>query len=297
MPPKQKKSPEDRSDAKSNLKPKASVKKTFEKTKQKGGKKKNDTVPTSKALAEDGGVSDDGEEPEDVADEDKTTDVEKGWKDKSLSWALIAPISFGGGKTKTEFHYLLAKILFEGHEVYSPGFKMAITPKQKAAWDRKIKCRLRNSSDFDSTITQLTAKTPQASTPYFDTLDYKDNSFFSNIGDEKSEAEGERTGSDKGIDDLVEGLADDWEKPADGPKVPLRRKQSPSSDVDMATKPAKTPAQPAISAPTPSVSSRSSKKAKTLSDKFTDVVKVEEETVQKRLELAKAKNEVEASKV
>ncbi|KAG1901577.1 uncharacterized protein F5891DRAFT_950408, partial [Suillus fuscotomentosus] len=55
-------------------------------------------------------------------------------------------IKNGGGAKKTEHHWALCKILFDGHEEYGSAFEIVLSnPKEKAlrqAWVRKIKNRM-----------------------------------------------------------------------------------------------------------------------------------------------------------
>lgn len=49
----------------------------------------------------------------------------------------------GGGKKKTEFHAMLADLLFHDHLVYGAAYASAVTAKEKAVWATKIKNRLK----------------------------------------------------------------------------------------------------------------------------------------------------------
>ena len=73
--------------------------------------------------------------------------------------------SKGGGKPKTEFHWMICKLLFTNHSVYSEAFKkveLCNNAKKKAAlrrtWGNKIKNRLVKYVPYsDSSIRCLTA--------------------------------------------------------------------------------------------------------------------------------------------
>ena len=81
------------------------------------------------------------------------------WRDPSLTWAFIAAItndplikqglfpspgtnvstSKGGGKPKTDHHYMVTVAIFGEHDVYKDTFKLAKGPKEKAVWGKKVK--------------------------------------------------------------------------------------------------------------------------------------------------------------
>ncbi|KAF7965124.1 hypothetical protein HWV62_45549, partial [Athelia sp. TMB] len=55
----------------------------------------------------------------------------------------------GGGKPKTEYHWMLAKLLFTGHKSYGDAFRIALECKEnkrgaclRKLWSNKIKNRL-----------------------------------------------------------------------------------------------------------------------------------------------------------
>lgn len=48
----------------------------------------------------------------------------------------------GGGKPKTDHHYAVALAIFGEHEAYHDAFKLAIGPKEKAVWGKKVKNRI-----------------------------------------------------------------------------------------------------------------------------------------------------------
>jgi hypothetical protein len=80
----------------------------------------------------------------------------------SLTWSLITAITNdpvikqglfpspganvstakGGGKPKTNHHYAVAQAVFGENADYQDAFNLATTPKDKAAWGKKIKNRI-----------------------------------------------------------------------------------------------------------------------------------------------------------
>lgn len=89
----------------------------------------------------------------------------KSWT-TDLTWALISAIeededtlealfpgvgaiAISGGKPKTHFHQLLAKLLFEKHPLYMEAYAKAVKPIQLKAWRNKIKNRIGTWALFD----------------------------------------------------------------------------------------------------------------------------------------------------
>ena len=87
------------------------------------------------------------------------TNIFESWRDLSLTWALISAItddpiikqglfpspgahvstSKGGGKPKTNHHYVVALVIFSEHSIYHDMFNLMMGPKEKAVWGKKIK--------------------------------------------------------------------------------------------------------------------------------------------------------------
>lgn len=51
--------------------------------------------------------------------------------------------SKGGGKRKTEFHWQICQLLFEGHTKYGLAFALVDGKKQQSVWGTKIKNHLK----------------------------------------------------------------------------------------------------------------------------------------------------------
>ncbi|KAJ6621016.1 hypothetical protein B0H10DRAFT_1945654 [Mycena sp. CBHHK59/15] len=85
------------------------------------------------------------------------------WKELELTWTMVTSIEEDplmraslfppigsikqeGVKPKSDYQYRLAVILFSEHELYKDAFAKALIPKQKKAWFRKIKNRLKTYS-------------------------------------------------------------------------------------------------------------------------------------------------------